>query len=64
MSVLSAELAAKVRAALKGRYHVEIEDVQALAAPILRHRILLNYHAEAEHLNSDALIARLVAQVK
>jgi MoxR-like ATPase len=56
--------AAKVRAALAGRYHVEIEDLKALALPILRHRILLNYHAEAERLSTDQLITKLVAEVK
>ncbi len=56
--------AAKVHAALAGRYHVEIEDLQALALPALRHRILLNYHAEAERLTTDVLITKLVEEVK
>ena len=56
--------AAKVRAALAGRYHVEIEDLQALALPALRHRILLNYHAEAERLTTDILITKLVNEIK
>ncbi|MBI4025283.1 MAG: MoxR family ATPase [Verrucomicrobia bacterium] len=56
--------AAKVRAAMEGRYNVEIADLKALAPPILRHRILLNYHAEAERLTTELLIARLIAEVK
>ena len=40
-------LAAKARALMKGRYHVTYEDVRALYIPILRHRILLNFHAES-----------------
>ena len=49
-------MASKVRAALHGRYHVEIEDINALAAPVLRHRVLLNYHAEAENFTVEQLI--------
>lgn len=56
--------AAKVRAAMQNRYHVEIEDIRELAVPILRHRILLNYHAEAERLTPDGLIARLISEIK
>ena len=41
-------LGAKARALLQGRTHVSIEDIRALAAPVLRHRILINYRAEAE----------------
>ncbi len=44
-------LAAKARALMRGRYHVSFDDIRALAAPILRHRILLNFHAESERLN-------------
>ena len=40
-------LAAKARALMKGRYHVTYEDVRALYIPVLRHRILLNFHAES-----------------
>jgi MoxR-like ATPase len=53
-------LAAKTRALLRNRYHVAYEDVRALAAPILRHRILLNFHAESERLDSDAILKRLL----
>ena len=53
-------LASKARALLRGRYHVAYEDVRALATPILRHRILLNFHAESERLDSDAILKRLL----
>jgi MoxR-like ATPase len=57
-------LGAKARALLRGRAHVTIEDVQALAIPALRHRILLNYRAEAEGIKIDDVIRRLVAATK
>ncbi len=53
-------LASKARALLRNRYHVAYEDVRALATPILRHRILLNFHAESEKLDSDAILKRLL----
>ncbi len=53
-------LASKARALLRNRYHVTYEDIRALAAPILRHRILLNFHAESEKLDSDAILKRLL----
>ena len=46
-------LGAKARALMKGRYHVSFEDVRELYVPILRHRILLNFHAESDRLTSD-----------
>jgi MoxR-like ATPase len=55
---------AKVRAVMQGRFHVEIEDLKALAPPILRHRILLNYHAEAERLTPDHIIAKLLTEIR
>jgi MoxR-like ATPase len=57
-------LGAKARAMLRGRAHVTLEDIQALAVPVLRHRILLNYKAEAEGIRVDEVIKRLVAAVK
>lgn len=57
-------LGAKARALLQGRAHVTAEDIQALAAPVLRHRILLNYKAEAEGVRVEDVIKRLVAGVK
>src|SRR6202171_1576398 len=53
-------LASKARALLRNRYHVAYEDVRALAAPILRHRLLLNFHAESERLDFDAILKRLL----
>ena len=53
-------LAAKARALIRNRYHVAYEDIRALATPILRHRILLNFHAESERLDSDAILKRLM----
>ena len=56
-------LGAKVRALLHGRAHVIIEDIQALANPTLRHRILLNYRAEAEGVTVEDVIERLLKAV-
>jgi MoxR-like ATPase len=57
-------LGAKVRALLRGHSHVTTEDIQALAQPTLRHRILLNYRAEAEGVTVDSVIERLIDTVK
>jgi MoxR-like ATPase len=54
---------AKARALMHGRYHVSIKDIQALAKPILRHRIMTNFYAESERINSDAIIDRLLEAV-
>jgi MoxR-like ATPase len=54
---------AKARALMHGRYHVSIKDVQALAKPILRHRIMTNFYAESERINSDIIIERLLETV-
>jgi MoxR-like ATPase len=56
-------LGAKVRALSRHRYHVAYEDVTELAAPVLRHRILLNFHAESEHIDADEIIRRLIAHM-
>ncbi len=53
-------LASKARSLMKGRYHVSFEDVRALATPVLRHRILLNFHAESDRLNTDDVLKRLL----
>jgi MoxR-like ATPase len=53
-------LAAKARALLHGRTYVALEDVRAVAPPVLRHRVHTNYHAEAEGVTPDAVIARLL----
>ena len=57
-------LGAKVRALTSGRYNVSVEDVRAMAMPSLRHRVLLNFAAESEGLDSDALIDRILATVE
>jgi MoxR-like ATPase len=57
-------LGAKVRALLQGRAHVTVEDIQALAYPTLRHRILLNYRAEAEGVTVDHVIGKLLGAVE
>ena len=54
---------AKARALMHGRYHVSVKDVQALAKPILRHRVMTNFYAESERINSDAIIDRLLDAV-
>jgi MoxR-like ATPase len=56
-------LGGKARAVMGGRYNVSVEDVRALAYPILRHRILLNFHAESDRVNSDDVIRRLIETV-
>src|SRR5438034_7954892 len=57
-------LGAKVRALLRDRAHVTLEDIQALAQPTLRHRILLNYRAEAEGVTVESVVERLLETVK
>ncbi|HEX9728920.1 MAG TPA: MoxR family ATPase [Gemmatimonadales bacterium] len=56
-------LGAKARAILQGRYHVTFDDVRVLAHPVLRHRILKNFHAESERITSDQLIDQLLDAV-
>jgi MoxR-like ATPase len=53
-------LTAKARALLKGRYAVLMEDIHAMAAPVLRHRVLMNFKAEAEGITSDKATAELI----
>ena len=56
-------LGAKARAVLRGNFHVDFGDVRAVAVPVLRHRLVLNFHARAEGLDADALIQRLLKAV-
>ena len=56
-------LTAKSRALLQGRYAVVMDDIQAMAAPVLRHRILLNFKAEAEQVSSDNVTEVLLKEV-
>jgi len=53
-------LAGKARAILHGRYNVSCDDISAMAQPVLRHRILLNFQAESEKVDSDQVIKKLV----
>ncbi|MFN0087000.1 MAG: AAA family ATPase [Blastocatellia bacterium] len=56
-------LAGKARAILNGRYNVSCEDIRAMAQPVLRHRILLNFQAESEKIDADQVIRRLIESV-
>jgi MoxR-like ATPase len=56
-------LGAKARAVLNGRFYAGIDDVRAVAHPVLRHRILTNFNAEAEGVKPDDLVDRLIARV-
>ena len=56
-------LAGKARALLKGRHHVSVEDIRAVALPVLRHRIVTNFNAEAEGVKSETIVQRLLEQV-
>jgi len=57
-------LGAKARALVQGRTHVSPDDIRMLAAPVLRHRILVNYRAEAEGTNVETIIRRLLETLK
>ena len=57
-------LGAKARALLSGRAHVNVEDIQTLATPVLRHRVLLGYKAEAEGVSIEQLIEQILEHVK
>jgi MoxR-like ATPase len=56
-------LGAKARALLDGRFNASIEDIQALAYPVMRHRILTNFHAESQRVTKDEIIRRLLEAV-
>jgi MoxR-like ATPase len=56
-------LAAKARALSHRRYHVTYEDITAVALPVLRHRVLLNFHAESDRTDTDEILKQLVAHV-
>ncbi|MDE6293664.1 MAG: AAA family ATPase, partial [Clostridiales bacterium] len=56
--------AAKVRALIDGRYNVAYEDIDALAYPVLRHRIKINYTALNEKLTVDDVISELIRENK
>ena len=54
-------LGGKARALLQGRFHVQVEDVQTLAKPVLRHRMVVNFAAESEGVTSDDVVDRILA---
>ena len=56
-------LGAKVRALTQGRFNVSFEDIQAVAAPALRHRLILNFEAEAEGITTDHIVAQVLKDV-
>jgi MoxR-like ATPase len=56
-------LAAKVRALLEGRYNVSFADLKAVAHPALRHRVLLNFEAQAEGIDGDYIVNQILAEV-
>jgi len=56
-------LGAKARAMLAGQFHVDFADLKALAAPVLRHRLVLNFHARADKVDADMLVKRLLESV-
>jgi MoxR-like ATPase len=56
-------LSAKARALVHRRYHVAYEDITAVAVPVLRHRILLNFHAESDRIDQDEILQRLLKQI-
>ncbi|MGB8166809.1 MAG: MoxR family ATPase [Chthoniobacteraceae bacterium] len=56
-------LASKVRAVLRGRFHVTLDDIEALALPVLRHRIVATFNAEAEGIKVDDIIVRILKTV-
>src|SRR5690606_30922920 len=55
-------LGAKTRALLNGRMHVSTDDIQALAKPVLRHRIVVNFSAESEGIGADQVVDRLIKE--
>ncbi|HBT60905.1 MAG TPA: AAA family ATPase, partial [Elusimicrobia bacterium] len=55
-------IGAKARALLSGRFAICVDDIRALAKPVLRHRLVLNFQAEAEGVKADALIDRLLQE--
>ena len=56
-------LGGKARALINGRYHVEFDDIRELARPVLRHRVLRNFHAESEKVTTDDIIDQLLDAV-
>jgi len=57
-------LGSKVRAVFQGRFNIAVEDIRALAKPVLRHRIITNFYAESESINPDKIVSMLLENVK
>ena len=57
-------LGAKARAALQGRTHADLDDVRAVAFPVLRHRIRTNFQAEADGISVDKIIGEILQSVE
>ena len=57
------ELVREFAGELANRYNVAVDDIKRAAFPVLRHRIITNYHAEADKLTTDDLIQRLIAAI-
>jgi len=57
-------LAAKARAILHGRYHATTEDVKAVALPVLRHRVITTFNAEAAGISSEEVVKRLLVEIR
>jgi MoxR-like ATPase len=56
-------LGGKARALMRGRFHVSFDDIRALAKPVMRHRIIRNFHAESEKVTTDKIVDHLLEQV-
>ena len=56
-------LAAKARALVMGRYHVTREDIASLALPVMRHRVLTNYFAESDGMDTDKVLTQMLQQL-
>ena len=57
-------LAAKAHALLQGRYHVTEADIAAIARPVLRHRVLTNYHAESDRVTVDDILQGVIDSIR
>ncbi len=57
-------LGGKARALLEGRFHVTTDDIRAIAHPVLRHRLLTNFHADTEDVSTDEIVDRLLKQIR
>jgi len=53
-------LGAKVRALIDGRFHASINDVQQMALPVLRHRLILNFEAEADRVDAEVIVKKII----